>query len=88
MTDKFFFDQNALMDVLLREKEGVFDGDQSLKEVLSGVKRLVSERYGPFISGVGGENMDIEPEFIHVCYNYGVNYGGIYKLVHKGRTGP
>lgn len=56
----------------------------SLTECLRSLMRM---EVGPFISGVGKYDKDNHPETINVCYRFGVNYGGTYKLIHKGRTG-
>lgn len=86
MTDEFYFKSADLVNILQRKTDGEFKDDESLSAVLDGVELLLKQKYGPFISGVS-EHINGIPEIIHVCYNYGANYGGIYKLVKSGRTG-
>lgn len=75
-----------LKNIVKRQKEGEFDNDPEINNLINGIKILVDQKYGPFITGVNGDSSGY-PDTIYVCYHYGVNYGGIYKLVHHGRTG-
>jgi hypothetical protein len=57
------------------------DYDQgAVKEIARGLRVLVGQEHGPFISGWGGDVNGV-PEVFHVCYHLGADCSGVYKLV-------
>lgn len=81
------FEIGVVIRLIERLDAGGFDKDRDMKHAVESIKVLMKNEYGPFISGVGGENVNTTPEYIHVCYRLGVNFGGTYKLVHARNTG-
>lgn len=76
-----------MVSISIADMAVLLERTDKMQTAINNMNKIVNwEKAGPFISGVGGD-VDGVPETIHVCYNYGVNYGGVYKLVHHGRTG-